>query len=287
MQIRFMGLLFALAGLAVLPVIFAQTAPPSGAARVRAAAAVPDFSGLWGLWMGPNERSASRQFDPIPPMTPAAAARYRTFRDAVRAGGESKNLLDPIIKACAPPGPTRLLHMGRPFEILQLPDRVIILHEYDHWVRHIWIDGRGHPEEVEPTWMGHSIGHYDGDTLVVDTVGFNDKTWLDTAGNPHSESLHVIERFRRVNQGTLEVAVVYEDPEVYTKPITGKIIFGLSPNPDGVILEWVDCEDRINELLKSDPCEMGVWELRGVCEERRRDQPAPSTRQRGNPPSAY
>ena len=132
-----------------------------------------------------------------------------------------------------------------------------------------------------------SIGHYDGDTLVVDTVGFNDKTWLDTAGNPHSESLHVIERFRRVNQGTLEVAVVYEDPEVYTKPITGKIIFGLSPNPGGVILEWVDCEDRINELLKSDPCEMGVWELRGVCEERRRGQPAPSTRQTGNPPSAY
>jgi hypothetical protein len=130
------------------------------------------------------------------------------------------------------------------------------------------MDGRGHPTDSDPTWMGHSIGRWDGDTLVVDTVGINDQSWLDGFGHPHSEALHVVERFRRVNHDTLEVSLVYEDPKVYTKPWIGKVTFHLNPDPNGELIEWVNCEDRINRLLKSDPCKQGAWELEAACKER-------------------
>jgi hypothetical protein len=173
-----------------------------------------------------------------------------------------------MIIACAPAGPTRITQTGRPFEIVQTPKRVLILYEWDHWVRHVWMDGRGHPKDSDPTWMGHSIGRWDGDTLVVDTVDINDQSWLDGFGHPHSEALHVVERFRRVNHDTLEVSVVYEDPKVYTKPWNGKVTFQLNPDPNGELIEWVNCEDRINRLLKGDPCQLGVWELEAACKER-------------------
>ena len=119
--------------------------------------------------------------------------------------------------------------------------------------------------------MGHSIGRWDGDTLVVDTVGMNDLTWLDGSGNPHSEDLHVVERFRRVNRDTLEVNVTYEDPKVYTKPWTGKMTFRLDPS--GELIEWVTCDDRIHYLLKTDPCQRPeLWEVAVACEERKQRQ---------------
>ena len=130
------------------------------------------------------------------------------------------------------------------------------------------MDGQEHPEDLFPNWMGHSIGRWDGDTLVVDTIGLNDKTWLDSEAHPHSDALHVVERFRRVNQDTLTVEVEYEDPEVYTKPWTGELTFQLVP--DGKILEWVTCDDRIHVLLETDPCEIpGAWEFEDACNQRR------------------
>ena len=87
-------------------------------------------------------------------------------------------------------------------EIAHIPGRVLMLFEYDHFVRNIFTDGREHPKDLNPSWMGDSIGKWEGDTLVVDTVGFNDKTWLDNDGHPHTEDLHVVERIRRVNHDT-------------------------------------------------------------------------------------
>jgi hypothetical protein len=106
-----------------------------------------------------------------------------------------------------------------PFELVQTPARLVMLFEDDvpsH--RTIYLDGRGHPKDPNPTWMGHSIGHWEGDTLVVDSVGFNDKTWLDSAGHRHSEMLHVIERFRRPDLGHLEIEFTIDDPGAYAKP---------------------------------------------------------------------
>ena len=78
-----------------------------------------------------------------------------------------------------------------------------MIFEYDHTVRQIFMDGRAHPDDITPTYMGHSIGKWEGDTLVVDTVGFNEKTWLDRDGHPHSDQLHVIERFHRVDRDNM------------------------------------------------------------------------------------
>jgi hypothetical protein len=118
-----------------------------------------------------------------------------------------------------------------PIEIVQVRGRLMMFFEYDHFVRQIWTDGRKHPEEddLDPSWMGHSIGSWDGDALLVDTIGFNDKTWLDNAGHPHSEALHVVERMRRVDHDTLQIDFTFDDPKAYTKSWTGQKVFRLRP----------------------------------------------------------
>jgi hypothetical protein len=117
--------------------------------------------------------------------------------------------------------------------------------EFNHFVRQIYTDGRDHDKNLAPLWMGDSIGKWDGDTLVVDTTNFNDKTWLDRGGHPHSEALHLTERIRRVDHDTLEVEFTIDDPKAYTKPWTGKQYFQLRPKWN--IMELI-CEDNANFL---------------------------------------
>jgi hypothetical protein len=152
---------------------------------------------------------------------------------------------------CFPPGMPRLYLQPFPMEIIQVPGRVIMLFEFSHFVRQIYTDGRKHNTDLGPTWMGDATGHWDGDTLVVDTVGFNDKTWLDRAGHPHSTDLHLVERIRRVDQNTLQDDITIEDPKAYTKPWGGQLTFQLRPNWN--ILEMV-CEDNVNfdQFLKNE-----------------------------------
>jgi hypothetical protein len=90
--------------------------------------------------------------------------------------------------------------------------------EHERVWRQIWTDGRSHPKELEPTWMGDSIGNWEGDAFVVDTIGLNDKSWLDSVGHPHSEELHVVERYRHPNPNSLTLQYTVEDPKAYTKP---------------------------------------------------------------------
>ena len=130
-------------------------------------------------------------------------------------------------------------------EIVQTPKEVIEIFEYDHLVRHIYIDGRPHPEDPDPTWMGNSVGHWEGDTLVVDGIGFNDKSWIDRVGHPHSEKLHTVERFRRVSPSTIEMDFTLEDPVAYTTPIKKHFVFLNQPKWE--ILEHV-CIDNAEFL---------------------------------------
>ena len=129
-----------------------------------------------------------------------------------------------------------------PFEILQARDRVVIIFEYQSLVRHIFLDGRKHPKDLDPTYMGHSIGHYEGDTLVVDTLGFNDKTWLDSRGLPHTDALHVVERIRRVDHDTLQDEITIEDSKAYTRAWTAQKFYILKP--DWEIQEYVCAENN-------------------------------------------
>ena len=268
MRNGFIGLILAFVTMLVgSPVVFAQTASQPRPTGTRAAGRTPDLSGVWWRGRGGGQPRGRVTFDGDPSMTPAGAEKYKAYVAATKDRPEMRNMLDPMITSCSPPGPTRIMQEGRPFDLIQAADRVILLFETDHWVRNIWMDGREHPVDVDPTWMGHSIGRWDGDTLVVDTVGINQYTWLDGGGRPHSDALHVVERFRRVDQNTLEVSVVYEDPEMYTRPWTGKISFVREPN--ALVLENVQCEDRILREMESDPCATGAWEISVICDERR------------------
>ena len=115
--------------------------------------------------------------------------------------------------------------------IVQLPRVTMILYEGFTTFRQIFTDGRELPKDPQPTWMGYSIGKWEGDTLVVDTVGINDKTWMDNAGRPHSDALHLIERYHRGSFGTLDVAITIDDPKAYTRPWT------VNESPSRLILD--------------------------------------------------
>jgi len=121
---------------------------------------------------------------------------------------------------CLPPGIPRMMFTPHPIDILQVRDRIVIIYETQNMWRIIWMDGRPHPKDPNPTYLGDSVGHWDGDTLVVDIVGFNDVTWFDLQGHPHGEGLHVVETYTRTNFNTLHYEITIEDPEYYTKPWT-------------------------------------------------------------------
>jgi hypothetical protein len=145
-------------------------------------------------------------------------------------------------RRCLPPGVPRIMSQARPFEIVQTAGRIMFLYEGGgHVWRQVWMDGRAHPNDPNPDWLGHSIGHWDGSTLVVDTVGFNDKTWLDDAGHPHTEQLHVIERFTRTAPAAMKYEVVIDDPGAYARSWSASSTFSLQP---GAILAEDICLDK-------------------------------------------
>lgn len=219
--------LAAVAALALGLLLPAQTKkqPP---AKGAGALSTPDFSGLWEM-----PREAFGQYDQTfgageLPMTPWAKQKYEAARPSEGPKMVSTaQLNDPFYK-CFPPGVPRIYLHPFVMQIVQTPKEVIQLFEYDHLVRHIYTDGRQH-KDPDPTWMGESIGHWEGSTLVVDSIGFNDKTWLDRVGHPHSDKLHLVERFRRVDPETIQLDLTVEDPVAYTKPIAKQLIFRLKP----------------------------------------------------------
>jgi len=121
---------------------------------------------------------------------------------------------------CDPPGVPRVYLFDGPLEIIQTPNRIFIFYEEGHYWREIWMDGRGFPKDPDPAYMGYSVGRWVDETLIVDTIGFNDKTWLDNVGHPHSDALHVVERFKRVDSDTLQITFMFDDPKAYEKPWT-------------------------------------------------------------------
>jgi hypothetical protein len=210
------------AGLTFVPVTFAQTGKSSKAEKTQDAAPVlsHDLSGVWMQYPdgivegipGMNAVDASLR----PPLTLWGQARFDAAKPLVgpRAIPGEENA--PVLR-CDPDGPPKLLNLPNPFEIVQVPGRVFMFFELGHIWRTIWTDGRPLPKEPAPTWLGYSVGRWDGDTFVVETIGFNDKQWDDSFGNPRSEQTHLTERYRRLNHDTLEMQVTIDDPKSYTK----------------------------------------------------------------------
>jgi hypothetical protein len=146
---------------------------------------------------------------------------------------------------CLPPGVPRIAFQPRPFEIVQTPTRIIFLYEGGaHVFRQVWMDGRAHPKDPNPNWLGHSVGHWEGETLAVDSVGFNDITWLDDAGHPHTERLHVIEKYTRTSPTAMKYDVVIDDPGAYSQSWTSGGNFSFHP---GEKLAEDICLDKISK----------------------------------------
>lgn len=119
-----------------------------------------------------------------------------------------------------------------PFKIIQTPGLIAMIYERDTTFRQVYTDGRELPRDPQPSWMGYSIGKWDGDTLVVDTVGLTDRSWLDARGHTHSEALHLTERYHRVDFGHMEVLMTIDDPKTYTMPFTIKLKQSLLADTD-------------------------------------------------------
>jgi len=147
---------------------------------------------------------------------------------------------------CLPPGVPRMMYTPYPTEIFQLPERIVFVFEGGaHVWRNIWLDGRPQPKDPNPTYLGYSTGKWEGDTLVVDTIGMNDRTWLDAAGHTHGEKLHVTEKFTRTDSNTLKIEATIDDPDYYTKPWTVVTFATWYPNQE--ILEYI-CQENNRDL---------------------------------------
>jgi hypothetical protein len=226
---------------------FAQSAAQAPPANSQMTAPAADLS---GIWMRLRDKGATARGYPgiildlgqptELPMTPWAAAIYKVNSAKYHGDDPDTVLSDPVF-SCYPPGVPRIYLFGFPMQIVQVPGQVIMLFEYDHFVRRIYTDGRPHDMNQGPLWMGDSVGKWEGDTLVADTVSFNDKSLIDRVGHPHSDALHVVERIRRVDSNSLEIALTVEDPKAFTKPWSTKLIF--ESKPDWKIMEQI-CEDN-------------------------------------------
>lgn len=211
--------------------------PDLNAPAPKTADGKPDLQGIWMPQGGFVFNIAVGQKDSDIPYQPWAKALYDS-----RQANES---IDDPVGHCIPAGVPRADAVPYPWKLIRLPDEYVILYEAVHGWRQIFMDGRAMPKDPNPTWMGYSVGHWDGDSLVIETTGFNDKGWLDNAGRPATDALKVTERLTRKNIGTLSVAITIDDSKAYTKPWVVNETFKLLPDTE--LLEYV-CNENNKDL---------------------------------------
>src|SRR3984957_7513045 len=209
-----------------------QPPTPTGAAP-KLADGAPDLSGVW-LGSGSNDSDITKG------LKPGDQVVMLPWAEELVKNRKSKD--DPEAN-CLPSGIPR--GSPYPWRIAQTPGIYFIVFEGNiHSWRQIFMDGRKHPDDPDPTWYGHSIGHYEGDALVVDTVGYNDKFWFDFAGHPHTEQLHTVERYTRKDLGTLQVDTEITDPGAYSKPFS--ISFTANLRPKEELMEYICQENQVD-----------------------------------------
>jgi hypothetical protein len=180
-----------------------------------------DLSGVWMQYRDgdvpgtPGMNGVNERYRP--PLTPWGKSQFEKAH-ALQGGNAVAGKEDNSALRCEPSGPPQVLILPNPWEIVQIPGRVLMFFEEQHVWRTIWTDGRPLPKDPDPSWLGYSVGRWEGDTFVVETIGFNDKEWVDLYGNPRTSTTHLTERYRRLNHDTLEQQIIIEDPRVYEKP---------------------------------------------------------------------
>lgn len=218
------------------------TAPRTGAGTVDMRAPAPRTTGgmvdLSGVWQTDIKFNANLAADLRPedvPLLPGARASYDERQQSLGK--------DDPEGFCLPPGVPRVNGVPFPIKIIQTPSVVVFLYETRATFRQVFLDASHTlPPDPQPTWMGYSKGRWDGDTLVVETVGFNDKTWLDDNGHPHSDAMKVTERYRRPDFGHMFVDITIDDPKSYAHPWSVTQEFRLGA--DDELLEYVCNENN-------------------------------------------
>ena len=234
----------------------------------RTADGKPDFSGVWDVTRVAGGRGGAQA--QAPPQAPAQAppppegpppsdgpplATFFNIGANMKDGlplqpwaaevlnkRKSENSKDNPDAHCLPMGLMQFHLHPQPRKILQMPKEIVIIYEANLGLRQIYLDGRSLPgKDVEPWWFGYSIGHWDGDTLVVETTGYRDDVWLDVWGTPMTSAAKTIERMRRINYGTMQTDITIDDPKAFTKPFTVRVNHRLSP--DNELIEFI-CQDR-------------------------------------------
>lgn len=233
----------------ILAAAFSIAALPAAAQAPtpRAADGKPDLSGIWQANTLANWSIVDRGVDYASPAVkgivegktlpyqPAAEARHKTLAEDI-----SK---DPMAH-CHLPGVPRIVYAPYPWKIIQTPKQVLIVYEFAHAWRIIPLNGSDHPADLQPSWNGNSVGRWEGDTLVVDSVGFNDQTWFDMSANFHSDALHGVERYTPVDADHIRFEATIEDPKTFTKP--WKMSFPIVARRDVELKEFECSPDESN-----------------------------------------
>jgi hypothetical protein len=227
----------------------ALIATASLAALASAASAQPfykapqaqDWDGMWQIQAAPEALKTTD--GKLPPMTAEATKIYKAHLAARKAGKPDFD----TIQECMPHGFPRILTANYPIEIFMEPKQVTFIHEVHHFPRLVFLDAQPlKAEDRDQNWMGFSTGHWEGDTLVVFTAGFNDKTVLDTAGLPHTTDLEVTEHIKKTGADTLEDLITYHDPKMYSKDWSAQLTY--KRLPAGTRMAEYVCTDKNPEI---------------------------------------
>jgi len=219
----------------------------------------PDLSGVWAAQPSEELRRGRGEADPLgadlqfismyalnifsdfkrgeEPMRPEAAAILRQRMETEGRDIPTSHCL---------PGGVPFSTLIAPFKIVQTPRVIVLLLEDNNPPRQIHIDGRKPPADPWPAWMGYSVGTWEGETLVVETTGFNERSWLDAVGHPRSDTMHIVERFRRRDFGHMDLALTIDDPKMYTKPFSVSVAYRLLPDTE--ILESICAENEKDRI---------------------------------------
>jgi hypothetical protein len=227
----------------------ASGSPNLTAPTPRTADGKPDLSGLWGMMCPTANGSVMCMPEVAVPQVFGDIGRgvkgglpYQPWAADLVKTRQAENGKDDPTSHCLPGGIAKLHTSALLRKIVQTPGLLIFLTERNASYRQIFTDGRPLPMDPNPSWNGYSTGHWDGDTLVVETNGFQDRQWLDRAGSPLTEAAKITERFRRPNWGSLQIEMTVDDPKAYTKPWTLQLNQSLVLNTD--LLDYICLENE-------------------------------------------
>jgi hypothetical protein len=220
---------------------FAVLASAASAQPFYKAPPAQDWDGMWQIQSAPEALKTTD--GKLPPMTAEASKLYKAHMAARKAGKPDFD----TIQECMPHGFPRIMTANYPIEIFMEPKQVTFIHEVHHFPRLVFLDAQPvKAEDRDQNWMGFSTGHWEGDTLVVFTAGFNDKTVLDTAGLPHTTDLEVTEHIKKTGADTLEDLITYHDPKMYSKDWSTQLTYKRLPT--GTRMAEYVCTDKNPEI---------------------------------------